>query len=52
MATVQDTYQQHVAERRAYGFIPLPYKVWLSWRVNKPISELTDIDRQNHPKES
>lgn len=51
MLHVQSTYARHVAERRAYGFIPLPYETWLSWRVYKPIRELTDADRAAHPRE-
>lgn len=33
MNTVQATYEEHVAERKAYGFIPLDYETWLQWHL-------------------
>lgn len=47
---VQNTYKAHVSECRGYGFIPMEYEVWLSWRVNKRIKDLTEEDKQAHPK--
>lgn len=29
---VSNTYEEHVAERRAYSHIPLDRDVWASWR--------------------
>lgn len=29
----QPTYARHVAERRAYNFVPLAYETWLSWHM-------------------
>lgn len=51
MANIQNTYKEHVEECKAYSFRPLEYAIWLSWRVNKPIRELTQEDVKKHPKD-
>ena len=48
----QSTYKKHVDEVTAYGWRPMDYGLWLSWRVNKRIKDLTEEDRARHPKEN
>lgn len=50
MAQTQSTYKRHVEEVRAYGWVPMEYDTWLSWRIMKPIKDLTDDDRAKYPK--
>jgi hypothetical protein len=46
----QSTYKRHCEETRAYGWTPMDYITWLSWRVMKPMGKLTDEDRAKHPE--
>ena len=49
MAQTQSTYKKHCDEVRGYGWIPMDYLTWLSWRVNKRIADLTEQDMKDHP---
>jgi hypothetical protein len=46
----QSTYKRHVEEVTAYGWSPMPFKTWLAWHLNKPISEITEADEKEHSK--
>jgi hypothetical protein len=51
MANTQSTYKKHVDEVTSYGWTPMGYDLWLAWRVNKRVKDLTEQDRAAHPKD-